>query len=452
MTKSLRLTSAASLIAVAAVIAGCAAPQNRVAASGGKANGKVGLATRALAALTANDVTGAVSLAEQAVERTPDDAGLRLLLGNTYFAAGRFASAEATYKDTLALSPGQPQVVLKLALVTIAQGKNAEALSLLDSNRDLLHPADYGLALALAGRAADAVPVLESAARVPNADGRIRQNLALAYAFSGDWDRARLIAGQDVPADQIDGRMMQWVQLARPAKASDQVAALTGIDPAASDPGQPVRLALRQPGTQMAEAAPAAAAAPPQPAFAESAPAPQQPQFAEAAPVPQPQFTEAAPPPPPPPAVEAAPPPPPPSVIARLAESAQNAVEGFVDVAPRPKAKVSRASVTMKLPKARTAVLRSGKSNAVVQLGAYRSPKHMSAAWATLTQRHPALRSYLPVKARFDSPKGTFYRLSIQGFASQQEAIARCSALKSRGGKCFVRTVAGDAPIQIASR
>jgi hypothetical protein len=87
-----------------------------------------------------------------------------------------------------------------------------------------------------------------------------------------------------------------------------------------------------------------------------------------------------------------------------------------------------------------------------MQLGAYRSAAQVSQAWAHLTQRYPALRAYLPLRARFDSPKGTFWRLSVQGFENQREAVVRCRALKSRGGNCFVRGFAGDMPVQIASR
>ena len=57
----------------------------------------------------------------------------------------------------------------------------------------------------------------------------------------------------------------------------------------------------------------------------------------------------------------------------------------------------------------------------VMQLGAYKSPQYVNAAWSQLTQKYPALRSYLPLRARFDSPKGTFWRLSVQGFATQRE-------------------------------
>jgi hypothetical protein len=95
---------------------------------------------------------------------------------------------------------------------------------------------------------------------------------------------------------------------------------------------------------------------------------------------------------------------------------------------------------------------RRGNSNSVVQLGAYRSPQAVSVAWNHLTGRYPALRAYLPLRARFDSAKGTFWRLSIQGFDTQREALSRCRFLKSRGGSCFVRNFAGDAPVQYASR
>lgn len=248
MSKPIRSGSVVSLAVIASMIAGCAAPQDRAVSSVGsvKAGGDVGLALRAAAALEANDATTAVALAERATEKTPTDAAVRALLGNAYFAAGRFASAEAAYKDALTVESNQPRVILKLVLVDIAQGKTAEALTFLDAGKDVLDPSDYGLALALAGRPEAAVAVLEPAARQGDADARVRQNLALAYALSGDWTNARTIASQDVPGDQLDSRIHQWMQLATPHRASDQVAALVGVTPAAIDPGQPVRLALNQ--------------------------------------------------------------------------------------------------------------------------------------------------------------------------------------------------------------
>ncbi|MFL6745698.1 MAG: tetratricopeptide repeat protein, partial [Sphingomicrobium sp.] len=241
MARLPRFGSALSAVALASMVAGCAAPTSRSSSvKAGKANLAYGL--RAQMALGAGDLVSAVDLAEKAVESSPKDATYRALLGNVYFASGRFASAEAAYKDTLSLA-GDPQVVLKLALVQIAQGKNGEALSILQSAGGAIEPADVGLAMALAGQPGEAIQVLEPAARAQGADSRVRQNLALAYALSGDWTAARTIAAQDLSAALVDSRIEQWMTLAKPARPSDQVAALIGVSPAAADPGQPVRLA-----------------------------------------------------------------------------------------------------------------------------------------------------------------------------------------------------------------
>ena len=458
MSYSIRSGIAISTAALAFAIAGCAAPQSRVGSAssfGGKADGEIGLAMRALAALNANNLPLAIDLAERTVARTPNDAGFRALLGNAYFASGRFASAEAAFKDSLSIYSNQPQIVLKLALVEIAQGKTGEAVAFLEAARSVLDPADYGLALALAGRSGDAAAVLLDAARQPGADARVRQNLALAYALSGDWTQARTVAAQDLAANQVDARIQQWMKFAKPARASDQVAALTGVAPAAVDPGQPVRLALRGGNSLMAVAAPQPQLqAQPQPVAVVALP-----EFAAAVaqPEPQPEIAQAVPPAPPPadparlPAFAApepapmvaeaqyvAPPPPPPVARPSFTRAA----------APlRKAAKLQRASAPI-----RPAMLRRGGSTSVVQLGAYGSAQRVLAAWNSAARRHNSLRAYAPMSARFASTRGLVYRLSVRGFANQGEAAALCAKLRRSGGSCFVRTFAGDAPVRIASR
>ena len=509
MSKPFRFGSTISLVAVASMIAGCAAPQARVQTSSGAGTGEeVGLATRALAALNANDLPAAINYGERAVAKTPGDARLRTLLGNAYFASGRFWSAEAAYKDSLSIHSNQPQVILKLALVEIGLGKTGEALAFLEAGRAVLAPADYGLALALAGQAAEAVPVLEAAARARGADARARQNLALAYAFAGDWTNARTVAAQDVPANQLDSRIQQWMQMAKPGRPADKVAALVGVTPANIDPGQPVRLALHKPDARLAQVAPAPVrvAQPqprPQPQVVRAAPAPvaaPQPAVVFAAPVTPPPpplaFAPAAAPPPPrrvaaapapafepvpapeftpaPPVAEApvvAPPPAPkpqrvvirapetlPAPMALVAAAAQHAPAMLAAIAPKvvpsvaKPAKVRRASAPKQHAPVRHAALRRGNSNAVVQLGAYRSPQWVASAWNVVARRYGMLRAYKPMSARFVDGRGTFYRLSVKGFASDREARLVCESLRRSGGSCFVRNVAGDAPVQIASR
>ena len=444
MNKSLRSSSAASIVVLASILAGCAAPQASSGESlgmGGRA-GDVGLATRAQIALNSNKVPQAIQLAEQAVAKSPTDAGFRALLGNAYFAGGRFRSAEAAFKDSLALYGNQPQVMLKLALVQTALGKRNEAIATLKVARPALGESNYGLALALAGRTAEAIRVLEPAARDNSADATVRQNLALAYAFAGNWDNARAIAAQDVPAGQLDTRIHQWMQLASPKTAAEQVAALTGVTPAAVDEGQPVRLALNIPQnqpaeTQMAEATPPAAPAP-------AAPGPIAPVVVAQAPAPVAPAPVVA--------VAASVPPAPPPARSTLATMAANAMSDvkavFASVIPHSQAPAAK-------PKPRVAAApapRRGNSPAVVQLGAYGSPDRVLAAWNGNAKKYGALKAYLPMSAKFASPKGVFYRLSVRGFASDADARNLCMSLRRQGAACFVRNVAGDAPVNIAMR
>lgn len=444
MTKSNRLGTALTAVSLIALASACAGPNNRVGSAsmfGGPVNsGELGLATKAQLALAANDVASAIPLAERAVERSPQDAGYRALLGNCYLAAGRFQSAEAAYRDALTIYANQPQVVLKLALVQIAQGKNDEAKLLLAEARGLLDVADSGLALALAGDPEGAIAVLEPAARAVGADARTRQNLALAYAFAGDWTQAKTVAAQDVPGDQLDARIQQWMVLSKPARSSDQVAALIGIQPVANDPGQPTRLALNK-GSDVREAAAEPIGEVPagltSTATVELPPA--------AAPAAEPVAVQTA---------EAVPPPPPPPYVApEPIEQAVAAPVALHDARPA----LSPAAVRLSDPlpvvrKAAAPRAANGKSRAVVQLGAYSSRERVAAAWSKVSGKHGKLKSYVPVTARFSGAQGTVYRLAVRGFASNQEATNLCASLKRAGGSCFVRAVSGDAPIQFASR
>ena len=432
MSRPLRFGSAFSAVAAIAIVAGCAAPQATTRSGfGGKLDdAKIGLATKALIALNAQDYPTAVAYAEKAVEGSPNDAGFRALLGNAYFAAGRFASAEAAYRDSLSLLSNQPQVILKLALVEIAQGKSNEALTFLSAARDVLDPADFGLAVALAGDPAGAINVLEARARQPGADARVRQNLALAYALSGEWQDSRTVAAQDLPADQLDSRIHQWMAFAKPTRSYEQVASLTGVTPAASDPGQPTRLALRGTDTRVARAEAPMITPQPKPQIAEAS---------AAAPAPAPAFEPA-----------------PVAVADQLAPAPAPAPEPeYVTPPPAPRRPAMRAAsfVPKPVPVRRAALTHgNGKSTAVVQLGAYGSAKGVAVAWNAAARRYASLRNYEPMSARFAGPRGTVYRLSVKGFGSPREAVALCASLRRSGGSCFVRSFAGDAPVQFASR
>ena len=407
MTKPNRMGAALAAASLVAIVTACAGPASSGPRSASILGGKVdsaniGLATKAQLALASNDVATALPLAERAVEQSPRDAGFRALLGNCYLAAGRFASAEAAYRDSLSLVATQPQIILKLALVQIAQGKAEEAKSLLAMAQGVLDPADSGLALALAGDPQSAIAVLEPAARAIGADARTRQNLALAHALAGNWDQARIIAAQDVSPDHLDARIQQWMALAKPVRTSDQVASFIGVQPVAGDPGQPQRLALVEAGNVRQ-----AAAEPITAPVAAAGPAPVEVAMAEtAAPMP----------------VEVAPQPElPPVTFAAVSAPAETATPVSPIREARPAlspAAVRLTDTVASLRRAATPKARAGRSRAVVQLGAFSSRERVALAWNKTVGKFGALKGYTPVSARFEGANGAVYRLSVKGFAS----------------------------------
>jgi Flp pilus assembly protein TadD len=432
MTKSRSALLAASSIVMAVALTGCALGGGKPRHFGGLAeNSNIGVAMRAQVALQQGDVASAVSYAERAVEKSPTDAAFRTLLGNAYLAAGRFRSAEAAFADALAIYPNQVGVPLKLALAQVAQGEGDSAAQTLDKYSQVISPVDTGLALALAGRPGAAIETLELAARGGGADGRVRQNLALAHAIAGDWTRARQVASQDLAGDQLEQRMSEWATFARPGAAATQVAALIGVkSPASSDAGMPVRLALRAPAkgetVRMAEAAspvaPVYAAADPVPAPVQDVPA-----VAEA-PV---QLASAD----------------VPSISAATAPDVGAMIDSLRAERVRPSGALPKVAELR-----RAAAKRFGLSQAVVQLGAYATEAGVKAGWSTIARRHRGVTAYVPASARFADSRGTVYRLSLKGFASDTEARRLCMQLKSSGATCFVRNAAGDAPVRFASR
>ena len=452
MVKPIRISATLTAIGLVSALAACSTPGSKQAMTGNTLFGKVdsaniGLATKAQMALAVNDIATATSLAERAVEHSPTDAGFRALLGNCYLAAGRFGSAEQAFSDSLSLVQNQPQIVLKLALTQIALGRGDNAAKLIASAASMIDASDAGLALALAGHPNEAIAVLEPAARDTGADARVRQNLALAYAFAGNWDSARVIAGQDLPGDQIDARMKDWMKLASPAQPMTKIAGFLGITPAASDAGQPTRLALVKlaPTIEQADAAPMAMPAP----IEAAAPAPVAAPVAIAAPV---EIAAAA------PIAVAAPIAAPVAIPAArefpLAPPApvQPPRHALLHVA-RPALTPTAVRLTQSVRELhRAALSMSGSSRTVVQLGAYSTRARVTAAWSHAAVKFGALRNFQPVTARFDGPKGTVYRLAVHGFGNGREALSLCNSLKRSGGSCFVRAVSGDAPIQFASR
>jgi Flp pilus assembly protein TadD len=406
---------------------------------------------QAAQALQAGQLASALVWMEQAVSLSPRDAGYRQLLADIYLKSGRFSSARTAYADVIELDPANLRAGLSIALIQIAQGNPRAAVSRLDDLAERAPAADVGLAYALAGETGRAVHLLEAAARAPGATPRTRQNLALAYAISGDWRRARAVAAQDLSPAELPARMEQWAAFARPGAGATQVAALLGVSPA-EDPGQPVRLAL------------APEAGPPAQALAEAAPAPVESpapvapvQVAEAPPVEAPAFwvpTAQSYQPPAEAPVEsselpAEPAAPAPEVRVQYASAARSLV------APEPA--LIRAAAVTRVPapvfhRARPRVLiRNGSAPIVVQLGAFSNEANAERAWLRASSRY-GLGGRAPLTTTFDVNGRRFHRVSVSGFAAAGDAQRLCGQIRTQGGVCFVRAQAGDASIRWAAR
>ncbi len=428
---------------------------------------------KAEAALKGGKAEQAVVHAEAAVTADPLNGDTRALLGAAYLGAGRFSAAASAFEDALDLGQEDARTVLSYALAKTAIGDARVAVAALDEARGRLSAADYGLALALAGQAERGVKVLVDAVRFEDATPKLRQNLAYAYALSGNWRAARVMAAEDVPAGQIDGRMLEWAATAAPDQFQQRVANLLKVAPA-SDLGQPAHLALANflndaPSLAEATASPAAAtSATPAPApvvaAVQRAERPEAPRAATtlamggaeapeaAAPVqiervdPTPvRFAEAF----------AAPGP----AAAPAAETGaiqfvSNPMVQELRAAPRRPARAAAPAPVQQRRMAATAQASTAPAAAapvqtvrevasdkspgshLVQLGSYSSKIEAERGWNALKAKFPQLQDHDVVITEALVNGRTFFRVAAAGFGPKS-AASLCSTLKSAGRGCF---------------
>jgi Flp pilus assembly protein TadD len=391
------------------------------------------LAAKARAALARHDGAKAVRYAERAVAAAPRDAEHRMLLGQAYLAAGRFASAEASFRDTLALKPAQPRAGFDLALAEIAEGRSAEARTLLDTLAGQVPDADLGLAIALSGDRTRAIALLSDLVRSGRSDARARQNLALAFALDGRWSEARGTAMQDTAPDRINGQIAGWAELATSNSPRAQVASMLGAAPAAADPGRPATLALATSVTAPAMASAFVPAPAPAPV---GAPAPVE---VAAAFTPAPPASRVDMPLAPPAAILPTPAPAP--AVAPVLLAAPTAHTGFVRVAATPTGVAPGAIV--RSPE---------RGDWVVQLGAYARAGALETAWTRASRLSPHIATFSPVRGRTSVSGAALVRLSVGGFATREQAAGLCRQVRAHGGACFVRATGNDTPWQWGSR
>ncbi len=471
MNRKLLAKLAVSGFVLGITTSGCS--MNKMAAAPGKYAFKPAAAAKsadkAREAMDEGDASEAVGLAEAAVARDPRDAGYRALLGQAYLNDGRFASATAALSEAMELGARDSDTIVALSLAYIAEGKRREAVALLGAHQSVVPASDAGLALALAGDTEAAIYVLTGAARQPGADARTRQNLALAFALSGRWAQARLLAAQDLALDKIEERMATWSTLASQPSSQVRIASLIGAE-VQRDAGMPVRLALSNyTDTRLAAAAseekivlasadpaPVESFAPPPPVIAGASEA------IRTVELPMPKrgadgvvpVTEL-----PSPAVA-------PAVVAPVAAPAPAAEVILADGKPyrhaprvtgeggeriRPAQQAALDIATRIVPKA-MAFDKEHPTGWAVQLGAYDSLAIAKEKWGVL-KRGNAMLAGFPASSHAAVVRGrTFHRLTVNGLASSTDARELCQQLKSDGQVCFIREMDGGETIRWAAR
>lgn len=419
-------------------LAGCAgkaAPSAAMSAEGAKA------------ALAKGKGDKAVSFAEAAVLASPRDGATRALLGAAYLEAGRFASAASALADAMQLGETSGRTVLTYSLALSAAGRYADAQAVLAEHERKIDPVDFGLAITLAGSPQQGVEALSNALRYGENTPKLRQNLAYAFALSGDWRSARLLAAQDVTADKIDQRLGEWAALSTPQMAVQRVAVLLGVT-AKPDQGQPVHLALSNfPTNEQLAAEAATQQAAPAPAPVAGAVLAQAELPAAGAIAALAEETAIV-------AYQPAP--------APVATSSTPAAPRIVLPAPVPAKGVSPVRVVAAKPAAPAKPVAAKPSPAFraafmrqpgayrVQLGSYASASAASHAWTRFQKRHPELKGAERVVTRANVNGKTYYRVAAGGFA-KASAASFCSLVKQGGGGCLAYSSSRTLPGAVAS-
>ena len=135
----------------------------------------------------------------KAMEASPDDPKLLLLLGVTKDLAGSHWEAQAYYRDGLVRAPGDPALTVDLAL-----------------------------SFALSGNYPNAISVLQPLAMSPAATAQERQTLALIYGLNGNTAEAARISRIDLDDASVEHNLAYYQSLRELSPEARSQAILSG--------------------------------------------------------------------------------------------------------------------------------------------------------------------------------------------------------------------------------
>ena len=208
--------------------------------------------SRPTRARKAGDFDTAIPLYGRALEARPNGVEAKLGLGQAYLTVGMSSEAAALFRDVLdkrasdqaarrglalaLISMGQPTLAeQQLEAALLADGRDYRTLNAYGVVLDMMgrHAeaqakyrqgievapdylplrSNYGLSLAISGQAQDAIAQLAPLAASRAADGRVRQNLALAYAMNGDLESCLQISRKDLDEQSAQRQLSYFMQI-----------------------------------------------------------------------------------------------------------------------------------------------------------------------------------------------------------------------------------------------
>ncbi|HEX9535761.1 MAG TPA: tetratricopeptide repeat protein [Stellaceae bacterium] len=141
----------------------------------------------------------ALSPLSTAMEESPEDPKLLLLLGVTKDLAGRHWEAQASYRDGLVRAPGDPALTVDLAL-----------------------------SLAISGNYPNAIAVLQPLAISPAGTAQERQTLALIYGLNGNTAEAARLGRIDLDDTSVEHNLAYYQSLRELSPEARSQAILSG--------------------------------------------------------------------------------------------------------------------------------------------------------------------------------------------------------------------------------
>lgn len=326
-----------------------------------------------------------------------DNPDAQAALGTVLLALGQADAAAALFDAAAARAPRLGEALRGQALAADLLGRHGDAVAIYSravdgGEADLRMRNNYGLSLTLHGDAAAGAEVLEGLVRERAGGAGVRQNLALAYVFTGDPDKARSLLLVDMDPARADRQLANYQTLKAMEPAGRLQALMTGAKAEPRDSSAPAVEAFSD-GPIRHDAALATVGV-------------------EIQPVAEPDVFSEVP-----------------------AEYEPEPEHQPAPVAPADQADADLSHIPM-----------LEQSGWALQLAAYRKASQLVAGWELLRTANADIIGHLPPRrteidfgARSETPSGFYYRLNAGPLTDRAEAESLCVQLRERGTDCWVR-------------